>query len=376
MTETFPPMITREEYAGRLAALRGHMAAARLDLLVIDQFEHMMYFGGHLPTAAMYQCLLLPLAGDPVMVIRALDAQVFHETSWLETCVAFGDGEDPIAVAAAEVARMGLASGRIGLEGDSHFMNLDRAAAFRAALPGAEFTSFSGVMWEMRQVKSPAELAYLQKGAEICDRATLAGFAAAEAGMNEREVTAAITAEALRAGADNTRLVLMASGPRSAALHGALGHRILNPGDLLHVEMVPHFRGYTSRIMRPKSIGAPDDDQLRIAETMVKIQDAQYAAMKPGAHAGEVDAILRQGILEAGLRAEYSNVTGYTLGLVYIPRTSDFTRVFLADSDWRLQENTVFHMYAWAGGMAFSDTVVVTPEGGKRMTQLPRILAQ
>ncbi|APZ55396.1 M24 family metallopeptidase [Salipiger abyssi] len=374
--DDLPPPFTRDEYAARLAALRARMARAGLDLLVIDQFEHMVYFGGHLPTAAMYQCLLVPLSGTPVMVIRALDAQVFHETSWLDRCTAFGDAEDPIAVASAEITALGLAAGRIGLEGDSHFMTLDRADAFRAALPDARFQTFSGEMWEMRQVKSPAELAHLEQAARICDRATLAGFAAAQAGVNEREVTAAITAEALRNGADNTRLVLMASGPRSAALHGALGQRVLAPGDLLHVEMVPHFRGYTSRIMRPKSIGAPDEEQLRIAETMVSIQDAQYAAMTPGAKASEVDRILREGILSAGLRDSYSNVTGYTLGLVFIPRTSDFTRVFQAESRWTLEENTVFHMYAWAGGMAFSDTVVVTPQGGRRMTALPRVLAQ
>lgn len=375
MTLALPPAFTRDEYLARLKALRAHMHAAGLDLLIIDQFEHFSYFGGHLPTAAIYQCLLIPLDAEPVAVIRALDAEVFHETSWLSACRAFGDAEDPVAVAAAEIRRLGLGAGCIGYEGDSNILGADRLEAFRAALPDARFASFAGVMWHMRQVKSPTELACLQKAAEICDIGTRAGFEAAVAGVNEREVIAAITGAALRAGADNTRLVLMASGPRSAALHGALGHRVLDAGDILHVEMVPHFRGYTSRIMRPKSIGAPTDEQLRIAETMVAIQDRQYAAMVPGAAAHEVDAILRQGILDAGLRSEYTNVTGYTLGLVYIPRTSDFTRVFQAGSDWRLEENTVFHMYAWAGGMAFSDTVVVTSQGGRRMTRLDRILA-
>lgn len=373
---TMATAFTSDEYASRLAALRRHMAEARLDLLIIDQFEHFSYFGGHLPTAAIYQCLLVPLAGDPVAVVRALDAEVFHETSWLSDCRAFVDAEDPVNVAAAEIRRRFPGAKRIGYEGDSNILTPDRLDAWRGALPDAGFVSFAGIMWHMRQVKSPAELACLQKASEICDRATLAGFAAAAAGVNEREVTAAITAEALRQGADNTRLVLMASGPRSARLHGALGNRVLAAGDLLHVEMVPHFRGYTARTMRPKSIGPATDEQLRIAETMIAIQDRQYAAMCPGADAGEVDRILRQGILDAGLREEYTNVTGYTLGLVYIPRTSDFTRVFRADSTWRLEENSVFHMYAWAGGMAFSDTVVVTPEGGRRMTHIERVLAQ
>lgn len=371
---TLPAPFSHSEYQSRLAALREHMHRAGLDGLIVDQFEHFSYFGGHLPTAAIYQCLLVPLSGEPVAVIRGLDAQVFHETSWLSGYRAFGDAEDPVRVAAAELRRMRLASARIGYEGDSNILTPDRLEAFRAALPEATLISFAGVMWEMRQVKSPSEIACLQKAAEICDRATLAGFAAARAGVSERDVTAAITTEALRAGADNTRLVLMASGPRSAALHGALGNRTLAQGDLLHVEMVPHFRGYTARIMRPKSIGTPTDEQLRISQTMIEIQDRQYAAMRPGAVAKDVDAVLREGILDAGLREEYSNVTGYTLGLVYIPRTSDFTRVFHAESSWVLEENTVFHMYTWAGGMAFSDTVLVTPSGGRRMTQCARML--
>jgi Xaa-Pro dipeptidase len=371
---SFPPAFSVDEFRARLATLRTIMSERRVDLLVIDQFEHMVYFGGHLPTAAMYQALLVPLSAEPTAVIRALDAPVFDETSWLSDCVTIGDSQNPLQVMAETIIAKGHGAATIGIERDSNFMTVNRALELEARLPDARLVDFSGAMWEMRQVKSPLELACLQVAAEICDRATAAGFEAAAAGVNEREVTATITAEALRQGADNTRLVLMASGPRSAALHGALGHRALGDGDVLHVEMVPHFRGYTSRIMRPKSIGAPTDEQLRIAETMIAIQDRQFSAMKPGAEARDVDRILREGILSAGLRDTYTNVTGYTLGLVFIPRTSDFTRVFLPDSDWCLQENQVFHMYAWAGGMAFSETVVVTPDGGKCLTKMERRL--
>lgn len=371
---TFPPAFPVEEFKTRLAALRRIMAERRVDLLILDQFEHMVYFGAHLPTGAMYQAILVPISGEPVAVIRALDAPVFNETSWLTECIAFADTENPIQVVADTVIGKGYGKSAIGIERDSHFLTVNRALELESRLPDAQIVDFSGVMWEMRQVKSPLELACLQVAAEICDHATAAGFEAARAGVNEREVMTTITTEALRLGADNTRLVLMASGPRSAALHGALGHRVLENGDVVHVEMVPHFRGYTSRIMRPKSIGAPTDEQARVAETMVRIQDEQFRAMKPGVEARDVDRILREGILSAGLRETYTNITGYTLGLVFIPRTSDFTRIFLPDSNWRLQENQVFHMYVWAGGMAFSETVVVTPEGGKCLTRMERKL--
>lgn len=369
-----PPNFPVQEYRTRLAALRSVMVERRIDLLLVDQFEHMEYFGGYHSTAAMYQAVLIPLGQEPVAVIRALDAAIFSEVSWLTDCVSFGDHEDPIKLVADTIKALGLGSSVIGVEHDSHFLTLNRAAELKSLLPSATFADFSRVMWEMRLVKSPLELACIEVAAEICDRAATAAFDAAQIGVNEREVFIAMTSEAWRSGADNTLVAVMASGSRSASLHAELAGRELAEGDIVHVEPVPHFRGYTARLMRPKSIGSPTDEQNQTAETMLQIQDEQFRAMKPGANAKDIDRIIREGVLAAGLRESYTNITGYTLGLKCPPRTSDFTRVFLAESDWQLEQNQVFHMYTSAGGMAFSETIVVTPRGGKNLTKMGRRL--
>ena len=99
--------------------------------------------------------------------------------------------------------------------------------------------------------------------------------------------------------------------------------------------------------------------------------------MVPGAEARAVDAILREGVLEAGLRPHYRNNTGYTLGYYFeqAPRTSDFTRLFTPEAAWRLEAGMTFHMYASAAaGIAFSETVLVTDEGPERLTKLARKL--
>ncbi|RWH95470.1 aminopeptidase P family N-terminal domain-containing protein [Mesorhizobium sp.] len=57
---TQPPAFPIEEFRSRLAALRTLMAERQVDTLIVDQFEHMVYFGGYRSTAAMYQALLLP----------------------------------------------------------------------------------------------------------------------------------------------------------------------------------------------------------------------------------------------------------------------------------------------------------------------------
>ncbi|WP_354232497.1 Xaa-Pro peptidase family protein, partial [Bradyrhizobium sp. F1.4.3] len=349
--------------------MRTIMARRNVDLLVVDQPEHRAYFSGYRSTAAMYQALLIPLDHEPIAVIRAIDAPTFNVASQFSSCVAFADNENPIRVVAETIKAHGFGGAVIGLERDSHFLTVNRALELESLLPDAKFVDFSGVMWEMRQVKSPLELAYLQVAAEICDRAAATAFDAARAGVNEREVFIAMTSEAWRNGADNAQLAVISSGP-STHFHATLGNRVLEEGDTVFVEPVPHFRGYTARMMRPKSIGVPTDEQVRTAETIIRIQDEQFRTMRPGANAKEVDRVLREGILAAGLRNSYTGITGYSLGLNCPPRTSDFTRVFLSDSDWQLQQNQVFHMYTSAHSLPFSETVVVTPEGGMRLTKM------
>jgi Xaa-Pro dipeptidase len=128
-------------------------------------------------------------------------------------------------------------------------------------------------------------------------------------------------------------------------------------------------------MMRPAVIGQPSTQQHDDAARLIEFQDQQFAAMKSGALASDVDRILRDQVLEAGLRSDYDNVTGYTLGYYgsMLPaRSSDFTRVFLPTSSWVLEPGMVFHMYAWGRGMSFSETVLVTETGHERLTKLER----
>ena len=128
--------------------------------------------------------------------------------------------------------------------------------------------------------------------------------------------------------------------------------------------------------MRPTYIGIPPGEVKEKAELIIALQDKQYQAMVPDAAAAEVDAVLREGMLKSGLKQTYTNITGYTLGYYFIhsPRSSDFSQVFLPQSDWTLQEDMVFHMYTVAEGLAFSDTVRVGNQGGEPLTRCERKL--
>jgi Xaa-Pro dipeptidase len=365
---------TRDEYDQRVAAVRGEMKVRDAEVLIVDQFEHLVYLFGFLPTAARYQACILPAEGSPHMVVRALDLPTFHQQSWVDSYSAFTDDDDSIEFVAREVRRLAPVVGSVAIEMDSHFLTVRRYQQLKAALPGAQFVDFSGVMWEQRLIKSASEIAYLRQSAAIADACFETASHAAGEGLSEREAVAVAYSTAIAMGADNGRVLLCSSGAMSNEIHGRLGDRRLETGDILHLELLPQVRGYSSRLMRPTAIGTPSPQRLHTAERLVAIQDEQIKAMVPGMPAAEIDRIGREQVLSEGLREEYPELTGYTLGYHAQPRTSDHTRVFTAGSSFDLVAGMVFHMFLRAGGMSFSETVLVGSDGPRRLTQTERML--
>lgn len=217
----------------------------------------------------------------------------------------------------------------------------------------------------------------LRRAAEIVDRAMASSLEAVREGASERAAAIAAYTTALTLGADNSWMSIVASGDRTTSIHGTLHDRRLQAGDLVHIELAPQVNGYSARIMRPAVIGRPAPEVASTARTLVQIQDLQIATMRPGVVARDVDRVAREEVLARGLRARFDNVTGYTLGYIPgigAPRTSDFTRVFLPNAEWKLQPGMVFHMYLMARGMGFSETVLVTDSAAERLTHFPRNL--
>src|SRR3954447_18499014 len=87
----------RAEYDQRVTVVRREMTARGIELLILDQLEHLAYITGYLPTAARYQACLLPATGDPHMILRGLDEPVFADQSWVESSATFSDDEDSVA---------------------------------------------------------------------------------------------------------------------------------------------------------------------------------------------------------------------------------------------------------------------------------------
>lgn len=368
---------SQAEYERRLASLRRVMEEKGADILIVDEKEHLVYLTGFGPSGTMYQACIVPITANPIMVLRRLDGPSFLESTWLDGHVMYGDSENPVDVVAATLTEHGWANSQIGFELDSNYLSVQRYQALTAALPHATTIDFSNVLRELRLLKSPQEIEYLQQAANIADEAMGRAVAAVGEGVSERAAAVSASSTFLELGSDSGHVGPIASGSRTDSLHGALRDHPLAKGEILHLELCPQVRGYSARLMRPTIVGEPTAERAETAKLLIEIQDEQLAAMRPGVAAHEVDRIARSGILNAGLRDTYDNSSGYTLGYYgspYPPRTSDFTRIFVPTAEWRLEPGMVFHMYVAAKGMAFSETVLVTDDGHKRLTGIERRL--
>lgn len=370
------PLFPRHEYQQRVERIRSFMRDKGIALLLIDQTEFLFYLTGFGISENIYRACLLPLEGEPVMVFRTMDERPFRENSWVQDTVSFYDWEDPLTVLTQTIRARGWDSVALGIDFDSYCMTINRFQRLQALLPNVSVVDFSGVLAQLRATKSPQEIAYITQSAAANDQAILNVVAEMGVGKTSRQAAEIIHRTLIRHGMDSNRCGIVTTGGGNSFLHANMQERPLEQGDILHLEVVSFKNGYSSKLMRPVIIGAASEAQQAIAQQLVAIQDRQLAAMKPGAVAKEVDALARDAVLKAGLRQDYASITGYTLGYYSrtTPRTSDFSHVFLPNAEWTLQAGMVFHMYLYAAGIAFSETVLVTEHGSERLTQIPRQL--
>ena len=366
-----------QEYQRRLKATQAAIAERGADLALIHQPEHIYYLTGFPASGAgigVNQVCVVPREGDPAVVLRRLEEQAFLTSSWVKEYVAWADTETTTGALKGVLERHGLADKKIAVEYDSWALTHARLNKIKAALPRAQFVDFSRVLWYMRQRKSAEELAYLRRAADICVKAMNKSIETIQPGLTERDVSNAIRQVFDDEGADSrTSGMIVTSGENVRFVHSGAAKRSLQKGDVVHIEISPSVQNYHSRIMRATVIGEPTAEEKRVAQVIEEAQREAISLMRPGAVARDIDRASREKIEKAGVRGAwetpYNNITGYTLGVILPPWSSDFSRVFLPDQEWVLEEGMVFHIYTYAQGISFSETVHVSADGPDILTK-------
>ena len=368
------PWFDRAELLSRVARVQTALSCKGYDALLAFLPESVTWLTGFFTRGySSFQFAIIPASGDPVLFCRDVEEYYLDATCVFEGRVMWTDADDRIAVAADAIRRHAGPGARLAVELDAWVLTAARYSALAGRIPGCSWHDESGLVSAMRLIKSAPEIAYQRRAATAAEAGMAAAAASAVVGSTEREMAAEICAAMIRAGSDLPGPGVLSSGERAFHLHGGYTDRALLRGDLVQVECTPNARHYHARFMRPIKVGGATDEDHRLAETLIAIQDQALVAVKPGIAAAVPDAIYRDGVMAAGLRTTYTNKTFYSIGLLLAPNGGEGLEA-APGCTWCFATGMVFHSYVLARGFGMSETIVITENGCERLTNFPRRL--
>ncbi len=370
-----------DEFASRCERTCDALKTGGLDGLLMFRQESQYYLTGYDTFGyVFFQCLVLTADGRLVLLTRAPDLRQARHTSLIQDIRIWVDGADadPARDLRAIVQELGLAGGRLGVEWEAYGLTARNGQRLQAALAGiVTLEDASDLVSRQRVVKSPAELAYVRRAAELADLALDQAHGLATAGADEAAILAAMQGAILAGGGDYPANEFIIGSGRDALLCRYFsGRRRLGAQDQLTLEFAGAYRHYHACLMRTILIGRPDPRQITMHKVALDALAAAKDALRPGRPVGQVFDAHARVMDAAGMKPHRLNACGYSLGAVFAPNWMDwpmfhhgnpvpaepgmvfFLHMILADSDNGL-------------AMAPGETVVVTETGCETLSTRP-----
>jgi Xaa-Pro dipeptidase len=318
-----------EEYAARRADAIAAMQGAGLDGLLMFRQESMYYLTGYDTFGyVFFQCLYLGADGRMTLLTRAPDRLQAQHTSVIEDIRIWVDAPDarPAAALRDIIDGLGCRGKRLGVEWEAYGLTARNGQRLSAALDGfCTLSDTSELVTKLRLVKSPAELVYVRRAAELADAALDQADRLARPGAFEGDILAAMHGAVFRGGGDDpANEYIIGSGKDALLCRYYSGRRHLDADDQLTLEFAGVYRHYHSCLMRTIGIGKIDPRMRSMHAASVDALHAAEAALKPGRPIGEVFDAHAAVLDRAGHRAHRMNACGYSLGTTFAPNWMDW----------------------------------------------------
>jgi Xaa-Pro dipeptidase len=372
----------KDEYDRRLAACRRAMGERGFDLVLISGAENIFYLTGQqTPGYYTFQCLCVPATGEPFLVIRALEAMNARLNSFIADITGYPDDANPAEAVASVLKSRGWQGKRVAIDQNGWFLTVNLyqrlVQGFGALLDG------SGLVEPLRRVKSPREIAELERAAVANDAGMRAGIAAVREGASENDAAAAIMSASIAAGGEYVGMEpFVTSGPRSGVPHTTWRRRKMQAGDVVILETSACWNRYHVGLYRTLAIGAVPPLAREMFGVCQEGLTAAIAALKPGNTCADVHAAAQGVIDRAGFTAGYRKRTGYSLGISFAPDWGEGNIMSLYRGvDIPLEPGMVFHVPITLRDygkftVAVSETVQVTAGAPRTFSTIDRGMVQ
>jgi Xaa-Pro aminopeptidase len=369
MFEPFPTFSVTERDR-RWAETRARMAAESIDALVLPpglaavggagnaSHRYLSQVGwNHVPMA-----LVFPVTGEPTLFLPDdEDPRAWQKLSWVEDVRAgplerFGDA------VASRLRELRLETATIGIPALAESIHASGVLhTIQEKFPQAFLVDTSPLLADQHAVKSAEEIKMLERACAVAERGLLMLTYRVHAGMLQTEAFGILQGAMFEAGCDPGSNIRWGCSKQPGATWWAAPRTPIDRGDIIQPEIQTRVAGYAVHETHPISIGKPRGAVQEMFDLAVQTFKDALPLMKAGEAANMVADQAAHGAQETPFRTLLSS---YAIGLtldVLLPAATYregqalAIKVSVSDSD----ESTI----------AFGSTVVVTPEGGRRLSQ-------
>jgi len=388
------PPFGQDEFARRLERIRGQMELDGIDVLVATAPETMCWLHG-------FSCRWQRIASSTTLppcsftVLHAASGRTFmidtffhEELARLTSCCddfrgipLTGLNHEPTldeitAFLVAQLRGEGWLDGTVGLERWSCVPNPACAGAIEAShrRAGHRIADATLTTRAVRRLKSPAEIAVIERAQQACDAGLREVQAQMAPGMTELEAWETYVRGVVAAGGEPAAIhETVAVGRPETFLHAFSSRRRIEAGDYLHVDTCASVHHYHARATRVFSLGEPAPELRRLVEITAGAYDVVVETARIGMPLAELHRALLDYFRSQGLPDELFFAGGYELGIAFPP---DWVGEFI----WSIHDTdderpidaghvTVFESVAYAANV---DTLVFDESGARFLSSVPR----
>ncbi len=371
---------TLEEYAARLEKVRRGMRERGIEVMLSTVPENIVYLTGyHSLGYFTYQILIVSLEQDPILLTRAMNMDKARADSCLEHIEGYRDTEDPDDATYRVLSAYGLLDKRIGNQDDAWFFSVGRYKKLVARLGVDDLPDCSGIVEQVRRIKSAQEIAYLREAGRYCAKSLDGAIEAVAPGVLETEISAAAHYRLHKAGSEYLgHSAQFVCGPQAGLGFECAERRPVARDDVVYMEAGGTHNRYNCMLSRTVIVGNPDARWVAMAEASRDGLNAAKAATRAGATSHEVDRAARDAIREAGFADAFAHRTGYAIGIGFPPDWGEGRIMSINENDATvLEPGMCFHYIpdlkiGGQGGVVFSECLVVTEDGYEPLSEYPQ----
>jgi Xaa-Pro dipeptidase len=309
--------IARDEYLARIDKARKLMGEHGIGALLIEPGSALVYFTGvHWWRSERLTAAILPREGDIAIVTPHFEEPSVRESLKVPAEVrVWHEDEDPLATVAG-ILRDRKVSAPLGIEETVRYFAID---GLMRAMPSVQIQSGAAVVRGCRMVKTPAELALMQKAADITIAAYRHTAPRIQRGMTPKDIGAMMDSAHEALGAQ-PEFALILLGEASAYPHGSGQPQAVRDGEVVLMDCGCTVEGYQSDISRTFVFGDANAEQRKVWKQMRQGQQIAIETARVGVPAGAVDDAVRAQYEKWGYGPGYklpgtSHRTGHGIGL-------------------------------------------------------------